>query len=70
MSPLATLGHCTTMLLSVALPSGGQTTARRNAWAGMSASASSGRDRRQAEAAIDAAELRALLQTGRRGTAG
>ncbi len=66
MSPLTTLSHCTTMLLSVALPAGGQTTARRNAWAGMSASAASGRDRWQAEAALDAAELRAPLRAVRR----
>jgi hypothetical protein len=43
----------------LALPSGGQATARRNAWAGMSAAAARGRERRQAEAALAAADVRA-----------
>jgi hypothetical protein len=46
-------------LLLLTLPGGGQTTARRNAWAGMSADAARGRDRRQAEAALAAADVRA-----------
>jgi hypothetical protein len=46
-------------LLLLALPAGGQSTARRNAWAGMSADAARGRERRQAEAALAAADVRA-----------
>ncbi len=46
-------------LLLLALPAGGQATARRNAWAGMSADAARGRERRQAEAALAAADVRA-----------
>ena len=46
-------------VLLLASPSGGQTTARRNAWAGMSADAARGRARRQAEAALAAADARA-----------
>jgi hypothetical protein len=46
-------------LLLLALPSGGQATARRNAWAGMSANAARARERRQAEAALAAADVRA-----------
>jgi hypothetical protein len=46
-------------LVLLALPGGGQATARRNAWAGMSADAARGRERRQAEAALAAADVRA-----------
>jgi hypothetical protein len=46
-------------LLLLALPAGGQATARRNAWAGMSADAARSRERRQAEAALAAADVRA-----------
>ena len=46
------------VLLMTALPHGGQRTARRNAWAGMSADAARGRARREAEAALAAAWLR------------
>jgi len=46
-------------LLLLALPAGGQATARRNAWAGMSGDATRSRQRRQAEAALAAADVRA-----------
>ena len=46
-------------LLLLALTAGGQATARRNAWSGMSADAARGRERRQAEAALAAADVRA-----------
>ena len=46
-------------LLMLVLPAGGQATARRNAWAGMSADAARSRERRQAEAALAAADVRA-----------
>ena len=45
--------------LLLALPGGGQARARHNAWAGMSADAARGRERRQAEAALAAADVRA-----------
>jgi hypothetical protein len=54
-------------LLLLALPAGGQATARRNAWAGMSADAARGRDRRQAEAALAAADVRAYGGLGAHG---
>ena len=54
-------------LLLLALPAGGQATARRNAWAGMSADAARGRDRRQAEAALAAADVRAYGRMGAHG---
>jgi len=38
-------------LLLVSLPAGGQETARRNAWAGMSEGATRARSRREADAA-------------------
>ena len=56
--PLAALHD----LLLLALPGGGQTTARRNAWAGMSADAARGRERRLAEAALAAADVRAYAR--------
>jgi len=55
-------------LVLLLVPHGGQAHARRNAWAGMSADAAVGRDRREAEAALAAAEARAharsLLRDG------
>lgn len=45
-------------LLLVALPGGGQRTARRNAWAGMVADAARSRAAREAEEALAAAALR------------
>jgi hypothetical protein len=51
-------------LLLRVLPAGGQATARRNAWAGRSADAARGRERRQAEAALAAAEVRAHGRLG------
>ena len=54
-------------LLLLALPAGGQATARRNAWAGMSADAARGRDRRLAEAALAAADVRAYTRLGAHG---
>jgi hypothetical protein len=49
-------------LLLIALPSGGQRTARRNAWTGMSADVTRSRAVREAEAAMAAAVLRAQAQ--------
>ena len=46
-------------LVMLALPHGGQAVARRNAWAGMSADAARSRERRQAESALAAADVRA-----------
>ena len=54
-----TLASSTALVL---LPHGGQATARRNAWSGMSADAARSRDRRQAESALAAAEHRAALR--------
>ena len=48
-------------LLLMALPAGGQATARRNAWAGMSADAARSRTRRDADAALE----RSLARHGR-----
>jgi hypothetical protein len=45
-------------LVLTALPGGGQRTARRNAWAGMSGDAARSRARREAEAALAAAGAR------------
>ena len=61
--PLAALHAC----LLLALPDGGQATARRNAWAGMSADAARGRERRLAEAALAAADVRAYDRLGAHG---
>ena len=41
------------------MPDGGQRVARRNAWAGMSRDAVRARDRRDADAAVHVAQLRA-----------
>ena len=54
-------------LLMLVLPHGGQSTARRNAWAGMSADAARGRERRQAESALAAADVRAYARRDRPG---
>jgi hypothetical protein len=51
-------------LLLTALPGGGQRTARRNAWAGMSADAARSRARREAEAALAVAVRAAGHRTG------
>ena len=64
-SPLRPVGS---LLLRV-LPQGGQGVARRNAWAGMSADARRARERRQAEAALAAAEHRAYRPRETRGGA-
>ena len=46
-------------LAMAVLPHGGQRAARRNAWAGMSADLAQSRSRREAEAAMELAVLRA-----------
>ena len=46
-------------LVLLALPHGGQQVARRNAWAGMVADSARSRARREAEAALEWAALRA-----------
>ncbi|MCW2674116.1 MAG: hypothetical protein JWP14_2705 [Frankiales bacterium] len=46
-------------LFLTVLPHGGQRSARRNAWASMSADASWARNRREADAAVEGAQLRA-----------
>ena len=53
-APLLSAGRS---LLLAALPAGGQTTARRNAWAAMSSDVARARARREAAAAMAAAEL-------------
>ena len=50
-------------LLMLAFPLGGQRTARRNAWAGMSDDAARSRARRAAEAALESARARAASGT-------
>ena len=47
-----TLAQSVVLLL---VPHGGQHSARRNAWAGMSADAARGRERREAKAAVELA---------------
>ena len=42
-------------LVLILVPHGGQHAARQNAWAGMSADAARGRERREAQAAIELA---------------
>ena len=42
-------------LVLLLVPHGGQHAARQNAWAGMSADAARGRDRREAQAAVELA---------------
>ncbi len=51
-------------LVLTALPGGGQRTARRNAWAGMSGDAARSRSRREAEAALAAAGARGVRSWG------
>jgi hypothetical protein len=46
-------------LFLAVLPHGGQRSARRNAWASMSTDASRARGRREADAAMERAQLRA-----------
>lgn len=53
-----------TDLLMTALPGGGQRTARRNAWAAMSADAARARARREAGAALAAAARAAEHRAG------
>jgi hypothetical protein len=50
-------------VLLVALPAGGQQTARRNAWAGTSRDAARSRARREADAALAAADARHASRT-------
>lgn len=73
------LGRAATLTGSVvlaALRDGGQRTARRNAWVGMSSNAVVGRARREADLALALSEARARAGTatpaaaGRRGTTG
>jgi hypothetical protein len=52
------LANLESLLLTV-LPHGGQRSARQNAWASMSADAQLARHRREADAAMDRAVLRA-----------
>ena len=49
-------------LLMTALPSGGQRTARRNAWAGMVSDAARSRAQREADVALAAAHARAAVR--------
>ena len=49
-------------LLMTALPSGGQRTARRNAWAGMASDAARSRAQREADLALAAAQDRAAVR--------
>ena len=51
-------------LLLVALPEGGQRTARRNAWKGMADGAARARAHREAQAALVAAAAHDRLRTG------
>ena len=52
-------------LVLLLVPHGGQHTARRNAWAGMSADAARGRDRREAQAAVELASAAQLVRAAR-----
>ena len=52
-------------LALAALPHGGQRSARRNAWASMSADAARARARRDAEAAVAGAVARSTRQAAR-----
>lgn len=64
--PLTPLTRTTTQLQGLALtvlPHGGQRSARRNAWAAMSADAVLARSRREADAAVAAARSRAEVRT-------
>jgi len=70
---IAPLPRTTSRLQSLALlvlPHGGQAVARRNAWAGMSADAAIARERRQAESALAAADVRAYARGTRRTSTG
>ena len=50
-------------LVLLAVPHGAQRVARQNAWAGMSADAARGGDRREAQAAIDLASCGHQVRT-------
>ena len=68
--PLTTIrSHATTLLL-LAVPAGGQATARRNAWDGLSAGAARGPDRRTAATAVTVAQQRAGTRGARSGGTG
>ena len=69
-TPLLPLARSAQALLLVLLPHGGQSHARRNAWAGMSGTAATSRQRRQAQAALDTAEQRAHDRGARQGGTG
>lgn len=56
-------------VLLVLPPGGGQRTARRNAWAGMSAAAARTRAQREADLAVSAAQARLGVPAGPRSTA-
>lgn len=65
-APLRRSSSVAQSLTLLLLPHGGQAHARRNAWAGMSADAARGRDRRAAEAAMSVADVRAHARTALR----
>jgi hypothetical protein len=52
-------------LVLTVVPGGGQRTARRNAWAGMSAGTARARARREADAAVAAAQQRLDVRPAR-----
>jgi hypothetical protein len=54
-APVRRPGRLALALLAAVDPAGGQSRARRNAWAGMSEAAARSRARREAEAALDVA---------------
>ena len=57
-----TLAQCLALLL---VPHGGQHAARQNAWAGMSADAARGRERREAQAAVELAAYARQVRAAR-----
>ncbi len=66
-APLAHAPSIAGSLLLLALPHGGQRSARRNAWAGMSADAALSRARAEADRALALAELRSTHRFGSTG---
>ena len=52
-------------LVLILVPHGGQHAARQNAWAGMSADAARGRERREAQAAVDLAASARQVRSAR-----